>query len=84
MSSLLGKDQRALHSDQKNLNEHSKWVEAANLLTENKLVQVPCPSCGLSFLDVEDEPLDTEHINRHLSCPNCEEKVTVLIRIERE
>ena len=47
------------------------WIEAAKLLVENPRAQVPCPECGLAFLEVEDEPLADEHTDRWLKCPSC-------------
>lgn len=65
------------------MSDHTKWIEAATVLAKNPFSQVLCPNCGLSYLTIEDEKIDINHLDRHLKCSNCGAHETVLIRTDR-
>ena len=64
------------------MSDHSEWIKAAGQLTENPHLQILCPSCGLAFLNVEDEKVDASHIDRHMRCSNCGAHETILQRLD--
>jgi predicted RNA-binding Zn-ribbon protein involved in translation (DUF1610 family) len=64
------------------MNDHSKWIEAATVAVKNPYSQILCPNCGLVFLTIEEEQLDSNHVDIHLKCSNCGSHETVLIKTE--
>ena len=64
------------------MSDHSEWIKAASALAENPHLQVLCPSCGLAFLNVEDEKVDETHVDRHMRCSNCGAHEAVFKRLE--
>src|SRR5258706_3821984 len=60
------------------------WIEAARVLGKNPSAQLPCPKCGLAFLQVQDVPLPNEHIDRWLKCPKCDAYGKIYMKIKRD
>jgi len=59
-----------------------KWRDAGILLAQNLTTLVHCPECGDADLVVEDVEFGEkgEHIERHLICPMCGARNSILLR----
>ncbi|MEI7733398.1 MAG: hypothetical protein WCO56_27755 [Verrucomicrobiota bacterium] len=65
------------------MKDNSAWIEAATALIQNPHEMVRCPSCGLAYLQVDDEKIDDEHFDRHLRCSNCGTHEIIFKRAEK-
>jgi len=51
--------------------ESRRWVEAGIALAKDPKAVVLCPSCGKSPLQVTDQVLGHQKLERHMRCPLC-------------
>ena len=51
--------------------ERQRWVEAGVKLATDPKQVVMCPSCQQAALEVMDQPLEENRLERHLRCPRC-------------
>ena len=49
----------------------AQWIVAAKILAVNPEAKVICPKCTRGVLGILDQKLDSDVLERHLSCPKC-------------
>lgn len=53
------------------MNLRELWIDAAKRLAVDPTAKVLCPKCKFYMLDVRDEEVSESHIERVLTCPEC-------------
>lgn len=54
-----------------NDNKYTRWIEAANHITEDVNKKVLCPECKKVYLDIALSVDDEQKELRHMSCSSC-------------
>ena len=53
------------------MNLNQLWIDAAKRLAADPSARVLCPKCKHYILDVRDKEVNDTHIERTLTCPEC-------------